>query len=184
MSAEAHGKHGSTATVHAAGATVCIAMVALAVYTFVAPIIRARHEAGASLARLSEVTAELERTAGVNRGLEDQIDRVRSSVESRMVPLTPPQELNRRLAQLTSICLEHGLTPDAIQPRDAVRGPVVLVQPIRFEVSGPIEAVYALLGAFDRDHPDLHAESLTIEHTGPGTVRMRTVLSWLTSSAG
>jgi Tfp pilus assembly protein PilO len=172
---------GSNAAVHAVGGAVCLVIIAAAVYAFVTPIVRARHEAGLQLARLSAVTAELDQAAGVNRGLEGQLVRVRTSVEERMVPLTPAQELNRRLAELTTICLDHGLIPEAIQPRETVRGPVTLIQPIRFEVSGPIGSVYELLGKFDREHPDLHAESLTIEHTGPGTVRMRTVLLWLTA---
>jgi Tfp pilus assembly protein PilO len=177
-------KTGSNGIVHAVGATVCTMIVAAAVYAFVTPIVRDRQDAAIQLARLSAVTAELEQAAGVNRGLQSQLGRVRDSVRERMVTLTPPQELNRRLAELTSISLDLGLTPESIQPRESVRGPVTLIQPIRFEVSGPIEAVYELLGKFDAEHPDLHAESLTIEHTGPGTVRMRTVLSWLTAPPG
>lgn len=172
---------GSNAAIHAVGATVCTLTIAAAVYAFVTPIVRARHEAGLELARLSAVTAELDQAAGVNRGLAAQRDRVKASVDTRMVALTPPQELNRRLAELTTICLDHGLTPEAIQPQESKRSAVTLVQPIRFEVSGQLGSVYELLGTFDREHPDLHAESLTIEHTGPETVRMRTVLSWLTA---
>lgn len=175
---------GSNAIVHAAGAAVCAVIIAAAVYAFVTPIIRTRHDAGLQLARLAAVSRELDQAAGVNRGLEAQLARLRSSVDERMVTLTPPHELNRRLAELTTISIEHGLTPEAIQPRETVRSPVTLIQPIRFEVSGPIQSVYDLLARFDREHPDLHAESLTIEHTGPGTVRMRTVLSWLTAPPG
>lgn len=181
MKPSAPNANGSNTIVHAVGATVCAVIIAAAVYAFVTPIIRARHEAGLQLARLSTVSSELDQAAGVNRGLEAQLVRLRTSVEERMVPLTPPQELNRRLAELTTICVDHGLTPEAIQPREAVRSPVTLIQPIRFEVSGPIQSIYELLARFDRDHPDLHAETLTIEHIGPETVRMRTVLSWLTA---
>ena len=181
MTTAAHGSTPSNTPVHAVGGLICAVIVAVAAYAFVTPLVRERHHDALQLARLTEVISTLDQATGVNRGLESQVARVRDSVEARMVKLTPQQELNRRLAELTTICIEHGLTPDAIQPREVVRSPITVIQPIRFEVSGTLESVYELLGLFDREHPDLHAETLIIEHSGPGTVKMRTVLSWLTA---
>ncbi len=172
---------GSNTIVHVAGGVVCAVIVAAAAYAFVTPIVRARYESSVQLARLATVSEELSRTVGVSRGLENQRDRLRDSVRERTVALTPAQDLNRRLADLTDLCLASGLTPEVIQPRQPVRGPVTLIQPIRFEVSGPIASIYELLGRFDQDHPDLHADALTLEYTGPGIVRMRTDLSWFTA---
>lgn len=174
---------GSNMIIHTVGGVVCAVIVSAAIYAFVTPIVRARHESNLQLARLSTVSEELAQVVSVNRGLESQRDRLAASVQARAMTLIPAQDLNRRLADLTNLCLENGLSPEVIQPRESRRGSVTVIQPIRFEVSGPVDSIYELLGRFDRDHPDLHADALTIEHTSPGTVRMRTVLSWFTAPA-
>ncbi len=173
----------SNGPIHLVGAAVCLALVAAAAYTVVTPVVKARAESKAQLARLSSVSAELAQVAQVNRTLEAQLERTSASVEARMVTLVPAQDLNRRLAELTTLCLDRGLTPEVIQPREPVNGAVTPIQPIRFETSGPAEAVFGLLGLFENDHPDLHLDTLTLEHVGPQTVRLRTTLSWLTAPA-
>jgi Tfp pilus assembly protein PilO len=165
--------------VHLVGTLACCAMLAGSAVVFLLPGFKSRQQAGVQLTRLTAVAEELDAAARANHSLKAQVDKARESVESRMVRLVPAEDLNRRLAELTTLCLDHGLTPEVLQPLDRRSGGVSPILPIRFEVSGPLDGVYRLMGSFDDHHPDLHLESIAIEHTGPRTVRMRTVLLWL-----
>lgn len=170
--------------IHLAGGGACAGIVAAAAVLVLLPGVRSRQEASAQFDRLEEVSLQLENAARSNRALSSQIQRVSESVESRRVPLDPQSELNRRLAALTAVCMEAGLTPESIQPQTPITGGVTAVVPIRFEVNGSPEAIYGLIGLFDDAHADMHLRSLTIEHVGPGTMRLRTVLDWHTAADG
>lgn len=170
-----------TRPVHAAGAGVCVLMVSLSAFMFLMPGVRARAESREQFARLAAVSKELEVATGTNRAISAQGDSLDESIRARAITLSPPEDLNRRLAELNRVLLDLGLTPEAIHPRDTVRGGITPVIPIRVEVTGAFETVYGLLGVLDTDFPDLHVEPVTFEYLGPGTVRMRAVLSWLTA---
>lgn len=170
----------STRPVHLTGAAVCLAIVGAAGGLFFIPTVRAAKASGAAAQELVEVSQTLEQSATMNRTLTAQVAQLEASLESRDITLTGIDDLNRRLAELTALCVSHGLTPEAIQPREVVAGSVTPIVPIRFEVLGSLGAVDNLLGVFDEQFPDLHIHQLTIEHTAPETVRLRCVLSWLT----
>ena len=168
--------------IHAAGAAACVAIVAVAAAVFVVPGMKSNKENRERFAALSAATERLENAARANRSLNAEAERLAESVSDRMVDLSPPENLNRVLAELTDLCLARGITPEVIQPREPVPDPIAPSIPIRFEVSASLDRVYALLGVFEYEHPDLHVRGITIEHIGPETVRMRTVLSWLTGT--
>ncbi len=170
---------GSNASLHAIGTLSCLTIVAAAAALFFIPTMKTRASAKAQLAELAEINQTLDQSAQTNRELNAHLRQLRERVESRGIVLSPAQDLNRRLAELTSLTIEHGLVPEFIQPREAIQVRGARFQPIRYEVTGSPAAVYGLLGRFDREHPDLHLETVTIEYTGPETVRLRTVLSWL-----
>ncbi|MCC5822594.1 MAG: hypothetical protein LAT64_03345 [Phycisphaerales bacterium] len=172
----------ATRPIHAVGTAVCISIVVGAAFVFLVPGMKSRQETREQFDRLAAATERLEAAARSNRSLNAEAARLSESVESRMVTLRPADQLNRVLADLTDLCLSHGVVPEVIQPRDLVPDPVTPIIPIRFEITGRLDVVYELLGVFESQHPDLHLRSITLEHTGPETVRMRTVLSWLTGT--
>lgn len=166
--------------VHLAGAGACVLVVAAASGLFFVPTVRAAKASQAASDALNATTASLAQAADLNRSLNAQIERLESSLAPRRVEMTGIDDLNRRLAELTGLCVENGLTPEVIQPREVATGGVTPVVPIRFEVTGTTEAVFGLLGLFDAEFPDLHILQLSLDHTAPGVVRLRCVLSWLT----
>ena len=168
--------------IHIIGATACVAIIAVAAAVFVVPGMKSRKQTHEQFAALAAATERLEAAARTNRALNAEAERLAESLEDRMVTLRTPDQLNRVLAELTELCLAQEITPEIIQPREAVPDPIAPTVPIRFEVTGSLERVYALLGHFENERPDLHVRSITIEHIGPETVRMRTVLSWLTGT--
>lgn len=170
--------------IHLAGAAACAAVVGAAAVVFLLPGVKARQEVQARVARLEAVSEQLDTAARTNRALAAQVQRLEESVDARRVPLSTFADLNRRLAELTSVCLDNGLNPESIQPQPALKGGVTSVVPIRFEVSGRPEAVYGIIGLFDREHPDMHLRTITIEHVGPEILRLRTVLDWHTTAGG
>jgi len=174
---------GSSTSVHAIGALSCVTIMAAAAALFLIPTLKARAIARSQLAELAEISHRLDQVAQANRDLNALARQLRERVDSRGITLAPPQDLNRRLAELTSLTIEQGLVPEFIQPREPVQSRGARFQPIRYEVTGSPAGIYELLGRFDREHPDLHLESVTIEYTSPETIRLRTVLSWLTAPA-
>lgn len=173
----------ATATVHVLGAVFCAVMVGVSAAMFLIPGVKSRAVATAEVERLSAVSQELDRAAGTVGALQSQLDKLARNVEVRDVTLFPESDLNRRLAVLNTLSLELGLTPEVIQPGQRVQGKLTPEIPIRYEVLGSVGDIYGLLGIFDRQFPDLHLRGITIEHTGPETVRLRTVLSWMTAPA-
>lgn len=170
--------------IHMVGMAACAGIVAAAAVVFLLPGIKASNESRAQVARLEAVSRELDTAARTNRALAAQVQKLSDSVEARRVPLSTYADLNRRLADLTKVCLDHDLTPESIQPQPVVPGGVTTIVPIRFEVSGSPADVYGIIGLFDHEHPDMHLGSLTIEHAGPETLRLRTVLDWHTTAGG
>jgi|TARA_R110000782_G_scaffold20675_19_gene55923 Tfp pilus assembly protein PilO len=170
--------------IHLAGTAACAGVVAAAAVLFLLPGVKARKALQAQEVRLGSVNAQLDSAAKTNRALATQVQRLEESVETRRVPLSTFADLNRRLAELTSVCLDRGLAPESIQPQPARAGGVTTVVPIRFEVSGTPDDVYEIIGLFDREHPDMHLGSITIEYVGPETLRLRTVLDWHTTAGG
>lgn len=166
--------------VHLAGAGVCLLVIAAASGLFFVPTVRAAKASQEASQALATTTAALGQAAGMNRTLTAQIEQIEASLAPRRVVLIGIDDLNHRLAELTTLCVENGLTPEVIQPREAVTGGVTITVPIRFEVTGNLETIFGLLGLFDARFPDLHIQQLSIEHTAPGVARLRSVLSWLT----
>ena len=176
-------RSGSNAPVHAIGTLACLTIVAAAAALFFVPTLKARASAKAQLAELADINQKLDQAAEVNRSLKAQRDQLRERVDSRGIVLAPAQDLNRRLAELTSLTIDHGLVPEFIQPRESIQARGATFVPIRYEITGSPDAIYGILAQFDQEHPDLHLETITLEYTGPETVRLRTVLSWLTAPA-
>lgn len=173
----------ATRPVHIAGLGASLLVIAAASGLFLIPTLRAARASSERDAELVTLTGSLDQVAGMNRTLTVQIEQLEASLGPREVRLTGINELNARLAELTNLCVESDLTPEVIQPRESVAGGVTVVVPIRFEVLGSLEAVDELLRVFDDRFPDLHIRQMSIEHTGPGLVRFRSVLSWLTDPA-
>lgn len=167
--------------VHAVGALVCAVVIATAIGTVMVPRLRADREHRDRLTRFEAVTASLGQASAVDAALESQVRELRGSVQARRVDLTHTDELNRRLADLTTVLGASGLSVETLQAGERFPVGPVIAMTIRLDGTGPLEQVYELLGVFDRDEPDLHIESLVIEHTGPGTVRLRAILRWLTA---
>jgi Tfp pilus assembly protein PilO len=180
MNDEKTGLNSATRPVHLVGFGACVLVVAAASALFLVPSLRAARASNAATVELATLTGSLVQAAGMNRALTAQIEQLEASLRTRGVALDGIDELNGRLADLTTLCVENGLIPEIIQPRQAITDGPTTVVPIRFEVLGSLGALDHLLGVFDERFPDLHIQELTIEHTGPETLRLRSVLWWLT----
>lgn len=170
-------------TVHGIGAAVCLTIVAGAVFVGVFPTMRARAAERTEIARLEQVRSDRTRVGEEYAALSESLRKVRADNASRWVDLRGERQLNMRMADLTTLLTDRGFEIQALQAADVQVGPVVARIPIRLEVLGPLADAINLLGTLDEDYPDLHCETINIEHTGPESVRLRLNLRWLLAPA-
>ena len=169
----------NTTAVHAVGATLCLAIVAASVSIGVYPMMRSRAAERTEIARLAQVRADRSRVGEEYTALNASLQRVRSENAARWVDLAGERQLNLRMAEITTMLAAEGFDIQALRADDPVSGAVVSHIPIRLEVLGPLGRATELLASLDRDYPDLHCETINLEHTGPETVRLRLDIRWL-----
>ena len=171
----------ATKPIHAAGAAVCAVVLTAAVGLGVIPRLRAERADHDRMTHFEETKATLAHASEANAMLLDHVRNLREAVKSRQFDLTPSSGLNRRLAELTATLEDSGVTIELLQPGEEVTGGITPVIPIRMDVAGKLDQIYALLGVLDDENPDIHLESLALEYVGPGTMRLRTRARWLTA---
>ncbi len=173
----------TTTTVHGLGAAACLTIVAGAAFIGVFPTTRARAAERTEIARLEQVRADRVRVGEEYAALSQSLDAVRAENASRWVDLRGERQLNMRMADLTTMLTDRGFDIQALQAGDVEPGAVVSRIPIRLEVLGSLANGMNLLETLDRDYPDLHCDTINIEHTGPESIRLRLNMRWLLAPA-
>ncbi|MDX9912143.1 MAG: type 4a pilus biogenesis protein PilO [Phycisphaerales bacterium] len=175
-----------TPVIHAGGVAI-IACVAGAWYALaLGPLENARAHAHAEAGELSREQASMEQLRDQHRLLSAEHDRLREQLDER-IDVLPRSRMNERLAGLTSLATEYGLTIDELTPKEGiVRGALAEV-PINARVRGGYADVSRFIGALHDRTPDIDVRGFDIEGTparGSEDVRAVFALAWYADPAG
>lgn len=168
----------SLRAIHAGFATAAVLVVGSAGAIGVIPAHRAQVEQRTQRSELLSVNENLDTVGAVYASLEDRVAELENRIESYGYVLTSARDLNRRLSDLTRLFESQSLEIGSLQPQALVSGEKVSHIPLRIEVSGPLESLLRLLDTFEDSYPDLHIDSLTLEFSGPESLRLRMSVRW------
>jgi hypothetical protein len=165
--------------IHIAGGGLCLLILGSASALGVIPAIRAHEFQQGKRFQLTTINSELDQAGDAHVQLLSEIELMRQSIRSRDVVLTPAAQINSLMSELTQRIEALGLTLVTLQAGSIQPGEPTALSKIQLWVEGPLERVIGMIEELDREHPDLHFHELSIEHVGPGTVRMRSAVGWL-----
>jgi hypothetical protein len=153
---------GAAWKVDIAGVGACAAATVLAYVLGVAPVLRARAEAGEGETRLAGVRAEIDVVESELVALRDKAFVLRTANDARPARMQPVTVTNTRVSELTDLATVSGLKIAEMQPGAPVAGPRLVVVPVRMSGVGPYRACVVFLNQVRAKFPDVAVRSFRL----------------------
>ena len=170
--------------IHLGGAATAIAVTIAAAVMIVQPLRRSMAEE----ARLETELSELEEQAASHRlDLEQRLGRLRTELAAAEVELLPVHQLNRRLADMTALLEQSGMTIQETELGETRGGRWFRTVPIRLAGTGSFPQCAAFLHELRSEMPDtgVIAFDLSGSPDRPGQpTSFRFDLVWFAAPAG
>lgn len=170
---------------HAAGAATILAIASLWYATAIHPLEQARAERQSREAALVEQQRRLSELSSQRQVLSAEIQRLRKQLSDR-VDLLPRSRMNERLARLTELATECGLTIDELSPKDWIARGALAEVPINATLRGDFADIARFMNALHDRTPDVDVRSFDIGGTpsrGSEDIRAALVLAWYADPA-
>ena len=135
-------------------ALAAVGLTALALWGSARPILASRAEARAALAQLDEAVDSARRVRADRADLESALSAMQRELASREWNPEPTSELNQRLAKITALASECGLSIDQLTPGGATPAARYTAVPLRLTALGDFRSAAAFLARLRRDFPD------------------------------
>jgi len=174
--------------IDAAGAAALVVMTVLLYVLGIGPIFRRHAEQGSRQAELDAEFAKADRLEQTQVSLGEQVARVRKAVAECKLELKPAAHANRRIAAISALAAETGLTIDDIQPGVVASGARYRMVPITLAGKGTYVTCVTFLHRLHEAYPDTGLASMVLQNAsedpaGPPAARFRFELLWYAAPA-
>lgn len=156
--------------VFAAGAGVCAAITLVVWFTVLSPALRQRD---ARIAKSNELVARRHKAgevAGSLSAVRKKTETVESALQQTAMRLEPATLVNDRLARLTELANECGLSVDEVQPGQTTDGPHYQSVALKLAGSGNYPACARFLHRLHDTFPDTGVRGMDTSNNSPNPV--------------
>ena len=168
--------------VYAAGAAVCAFVSAVLWFAVLSSALQQRAARHARAAELRDRRHKAGETAGALAALRRKSASVEKSLQKTALRLEPAALVNDRLARLTDLANECGLSVDEVQPGKTTDGPHFQTVALHLAGSGSYPACAKFLHRLHDDFPDTRVRTMETANTSPNPlvpqVAFRVDLLW------
>ena len=163
------------------GFAVCAAMMLVVYLLGVQPLLDRRADAESSRRALSEKRQESADVLSALTTAKRELAGVEQALADTPLRLQPMGAVNQRLARMTALASEAGLTLNEIQPGKAALGTHYATVPIQVAGTGRFPTIVAFLNRLHTTFPDTGVTSFTLSGapaTPSAPVAFRIDLAW------
>jgi len=139
---------------HAAGALLCLALAAGAYFLGLRPLIDRSRTAARQQAQVQALRGQSNEMKKRSTEIQARHLQVQKSLAETAIRLQPASRINRRLAELTQLAIQHQLKVDEIQPGKVRNLSRHEVMPIQIRGNGSYVACVHFLHAMRTSFPD------------------------------
>jgi len=168
--------------VYAAGAGVCAAISIILWFVVLSSALQQREVRRFNAAELSSRRQKAGEVAGALATLRRKSDAVEKSLRKTAIRLEPAGLVNDRLAKLTDLAHESGLSVDEVQPGRTTDGPHYQTVVLKLAGSGSYPACAKFLHKLHDSFPDTGIRTMETSNTSPNPlspqVAFRVDLLW------
>ena len=153
--------------IYATGVAVCAAVSAGAYLAGIEPALARRAEAAANTAELQTRRENAAQLAGTLAATRRKLAETNRELAGLTLRLESAATLNSRLARLSDLAIEAGLTLDEVQPGTPADGAHYQTVPIRIVGAGTYPACAAFLRRLRERFPDTSVRSFELASSNP-----------------
>lgn len=168
--------------IDAGGLGVCLALSAALYFVAVRPVLDEQVQRAAQAAELTEQKREAADLAAALADRRQTLMQTERQVAERSLKLMPLARLNHRLATVTSLANDCGLSLDRIEPGQSVPSTHYVSVPINLSGRGTYLATTQFLERMHEQWPDLAVASLDLRGSARGESDFVLQLLWFAAT--